>query len=144
MRGGEVLGLTTEAVNLLRALNRRLYVIAIASSVHLCAGELEEHFPPAVSGQIIRMLYRKVHPDSPLIQVLHRDPGRYFPPSIFSTASCQHGTKEHPFMFSLATLFLSRFCTWGFEGTLFLFSAHNSTSVHPFMVVLLHLFAPYK
>ena len=81
--GGEVLGLTTEAVNLLRALNRRLYVIAIASSVHLCAGELEEHFPPAVSGQIIRMLYRKVHPDSPLIQVLHRDPGRYFPPLNF-------------------------------------------------------------
>jgi len=74
--GGEVLGLTTEAVNLLRVLNRRLYIVAIASSAHLCADELEEHFPPAVSGQIIRMLHRKVHPHSPLIQVLHRDPGR--------------------------------------------------------------------
>lgn len=74
--GGQVLGLTTEAVNLLRALNRCSYIIAIASSISGCSDTLKEHFPAAVSGQIIRMLQRKVHPDSPLIQVLHRDPGR--------------------------------------------------------------------
>lgn len=71
-----VRGLTTEAVNLLIALSPFANVIPQVSDRRDCEAMLLRTFPACISGQVIRMLHKKI-PSGRAIQVIHRDPGRY-------------------------------------------------------------------
>jgi len=71
-----VRGLTTEAVNLLVALNPLVNVVPQVSDRRDCEAMLLRTFPACISGQVMRMLHKQLPPGN-VIQVMHRDPGRY-------------------------------------------------------------------
>ena len=65
----QVRGLTTEAVNLLLALNDHANVIPQVSNRRDCEGMLLRTFPAAMSGVVIRMLHKQPPSHGRIIQV---------------------------------------------------------------------------